>query len=375
MMPVTSKNKKILNLVCLSILLIILMAGLWPLNLNPPNQVHWIKNEPGVRIDGMGLLYSQGDLFQNFFSQQISLELWLRPAQEPNDRLPYIFSFYDGPRQEVFLLGQWKDSLILRTRTQNPKAIRGYRENGCGNILIEAHDIFLTLTSSSTETKVFSQGRLLKEIPGFSLLEDWIKSPGTIILGNSADGRHFWPGLVLGLGLYNRVLSGEEIVQNYFHWLQRDYRQLISTSGPIALYPFDESQGHWAANFANNESHLFIPGSFSPLRKVVLEWPSKEYMKRLSFYQDLAVNVLGFIPLGFFFALWFFYFTCLNPAGVFSLTFLIGSLISLGIELAQVYLPGRDSSASDLVCNMAGTLIGIALQRWWPFSKNPGNNF
>ena len=73
--------------------------------------------------------------------------------------------------------------------------------------------------------------------------------------------------------------------------------------------------------------------------------------------------MLGFIPLGFFFALWLLRFTRLSflPAGV--LTLVLGSGISLGVELTQVYLPTRDSSASDLVFNLLGTLVGIVILR------------
>ena len=71
--------------------------------------------------------------------------------------------------------------------------------------------------------------------------------------------------------------------------------------------------------------------------------------------------MIGFIPLGFFLALWLLRFTRLSSPAAFVLTFLLGTLISLGIELGQVYLPTRDSSASDLIFNSLGTLIGIGL--------------
>ena len=363
---VVSRNKKLLNFVCLSILIIILMAGLWPFNVNPPNRVHWLPADPGIRIDGPGHLYGPGYLWQEVYNTPFTLELWLRPAQEPNNRLPHILSYWDGQRQEVFLLGQWKDALAIRIRTQNLKASRGYRERGCERILLKDQDVFLTLTSSRKETVIYYQGRPVKEIPGFFLLEDRGQNPGTVILGNSADGRHFWKGRVFGLAFYDRALSADEIAQNCSHWWMKDYQKLNSIPGLLALYPFAEGKGPWAADFTGQAGPFFIPDSFSPLKNMILEWPSREYMKRMSFYEDLAINVLGFIPLGFFFPLWLIFTTRLNSRKAFVLTFLIGSLVSLGIELAQVYLPGRDSSASDLVCNMVGTLIGLALLHWGP---------
>jgi hypothetical protein len=54
-------------------------------------------------------------------------------------------------------------------------------------------------------------------------------------------------------------------------------------------------------------------------------------LKRLGFYQDMAVNVIGFIPLGFFFALWLLRFTRLSSPAAFTLTFLLGTLIGIGL--------------------------------------------
>jgi glycopeptide antibiotics resistance protein len=146
---------------------------------------------------------------------------------------------------------------------------------------------------------------------------------------------------------------------------------LKSSSGLIGLYVFDEGKGDRIHNLASNSSPLLKPAYFHPLQKVVLEWPSKDYLKRLGFYQDMGVNVIGFIHLWFFFALWLARFTRLSSSAAFALTFLLGTLFSLGIELAQVYLPSRDSSASDLIFNSLGTLIGIGLQHI--SLKSPGN--
>jgi VanZ family protein len=43
------------------------------------------------------------------------------------------------------------------------------------------------------------------------------------------------------------------------------------------------------------------------------------------------------------------------------ITVLLGFVFSLAIELLQVYLPTRDSSLLDLICNVVGTLIGVII--------------
>jgi polyferredoxin len=81
----------------------------------------------------------------------------------------------------------------------------------------------------------------------------------------------------------------------------------------------------------------------------------------LSFYfSDVAINILGFIPLGY---LMMSYFLSSGrkqkkvPVICLSITACIG--ISFIIELSQYYLPGRSSSLSDLLFNGLGAFGGI----------------
>lgn len=72
--------------------------------------------------------------------------------------------------------------------------------------------------------------------------------------------------------------------------------------------------------------------------------------------EDLVVNVLGYVPLGFLLVpalpqRW-------HPLLALLLATVLGSLLSFGIETLQNFLPTRVSSNVDLGCNTLGTLIG-----------------
>ncbi|MBP6419035.1 MAG: VanZ family protein [Giesbergeria sp.] len=87
---------------------------------------------------------------------------------------------------------------------------------------------------------------------------------------------------------------------------------------------------------------------------------------------DVAINVLGYAPLGFLLALamlrtgW--------PRSAVPVAALAGGLLSLGMEYLQIYLPQRVPSNLDLLLNTAGALSGAlaaallerlgALYRW-----------
>lgn len=74
---------------------------------------------------------------------------------------------------------------------------------------------------------------------------------------------------------------------------------------------------------------------------------------------DVAINVLGYAPLGFLLALallrtgW--------PRSALALAALGGTLLSLLMEFLQIYLPQRVPSNLDLLLNAGGSLLGALL--------------
>jgi glycopeptide antibiotics resistance protein len=76
----------------------------------------------------------------------------------------------------------------------------------------------------------------------------------------------------------------------------------------------------------------------------------------------VLVNIGGFVPLGFF----LYAYLSLSernklPALV---TILFGCLLSLTVEIAQAYIPTRDSGMTDVITNTTGTALGVVLFRF-----------
>ncbi|HUQ26336.1 MAG TPA: VanZ family protein [Burkholderiales bacterium] len=74
---------------------------------------------------------------------------------------------------------------------------------------------------------------------------------------------------------------------------------------------------------------------------------------------DIAVNLLGYMPYGFLCV------AALGPRlrGVGALVVAIGSgfILSLALEAAQSYLPARVAVNLDVLCNLAGAVLGATL--------------
>ena len=83
----------------------------------------------------------------------------------------------------------------------------------------------------------------------------------------------------------------------------------------------------------------------------------------LNFYfSDVAINILGFIPLGYLMMSYFISSDRMQkkvPVCCLAIAACIGIGISLLIELSQYYIPGRTSSLFDLLFNGLGAFGGI----------------
>lgn len=77
---------------------------------------------------------------------------------------------------------------------------------------------------------------------------------------------------------------------------------------------------------------------------------------------DIITNILLFLPVGFGFGV----LTTrrrLSPSVAFLLVTLAGGMLSLSVELLQLFLPFRFSSFADIASNTAGTAAGFVLSR------------
>jgi len=368
------ESPRLLGAVCMAILIIILVAGLWPFNFFPRNTVAWLPDQNGVHIYGQGIINSNTRLkdHQSLFPDtSITLELRLRPLMETGN-LPHILTYYDGKTPDIFFVGQWKSHLIIRSRTDDPTARkRGkpYQEIGILNVLLRNQDSFIAITSGPEGSAIYVNGKLKGAYPRYRLLAGNTSGNVRLILGNSSTGESYWNGNIMGLAIYNRALSADQVSRDYRSWRENDHAMIKRSDGLVGLYPFNERKGAMAHNETNANDTLIIPERFTPLQRKILSplWP--EFQWNLSFIQDITINILGFIPFGFYFSALFLKTTRERRLPSYMITTILGMGISLAIELSQAYLPTRDSSLTDVVMNSAGTILGVVT--FQIFTQNP----
>jgi len=357
------ENPLLLGAVCMAILITILVTGLWPFNFFPRNAVAWLPDQNGVRFYGQGIISSnnrQQDHQFPFPDASITLELWLRPMTETGN----ILTYYDSKSPDIFFVGQWKSHLIIRSRTDDPAARkRGkpYQEIGLRNVLQKNRDSFITIASGPEGSAIYVSDRLADVYPRRRLLARNTSGNVRLILGNSSTGESFWNGNLMGLAIYNRVLSADQISRDYRSWRENDHAMIKQGDGLVGLYPFSEKKGTMVHNEINPNDTLTIPERFKPLHRKILYpfWP--ESLWNLSFISDVTINVLGFIPFGFCFSALFLKTVRQRRLASYMSAAILGVGISLVIELIQAYIPTRDSSLMDVMSNSTGTILGVVI--------------
>jgi VanZ family protein len=336
-----------------------LVVCLWPFEFAPRNGAAWLGTAPGIRSTGLGMVASEESfppLSSLSATGAITVEIAIRPAWIPRRALPHILSFCPDEGPPTLVVAAWKEGLVLRLGRPELTGGKRYRELGVPDAFKPGKTTLVTVVTGATGTTVYLDGRLATAAPEARLSDG---APlGRLLLASSPTGGGSWQGEILGLTIAGRALTAEEV------------RRGSDAAGPdgaparpdellVASYPFDEGAGTQIRNAVAPRYALTMPATYRPFRRAVLSLPARDARGAMFGVADVVLNVLGFIPFGFL-AAW-----CLAAAApsvlVRSLAAVLGGLaLSLTIELAQVFLPSRTSSLSDLVANTAGTALGVA---------------
>jgi len=351
----SSFQSKLLGVICAFVLLGMLVAGLWPFHA-PRNAVSWMGTGTGLLFGKDGSIVSASP-FKVHTAQgdnSCSLQIWLEPSGIDSGAGGMILAFYSPERQVVpFALRQWRGGLVMEHEGQG---ISGKKtESYFGDILSVQKPVLVTITSGEAGTAAYADGRLVKKLANLAISSQDLT--GQFVIGNAPTTAYSWSGQLKGLAIYNRELSAAEVSQSSVDWTKGSDLDLTKHEGAAARYLFDEGRGNVVRNEVDSSTNLLIPERFFVLHPEFLERPWDEYRPGWRYWKNIAVNVVGFIPLGFFFYAYLSHVRkCEYPA---ALTIALGFAVSLTIEVLQAFLPTRDSGMTDLITNTFGTALGV----------------
>jgi VanZ family protein len=341
---------------CLVVLCGILLAGLLPFR-GPRNGITWLTSENGVRLSGRSTLWSSGSFppLGSKSGESCSIELWLQPGLPRDSSVILAFSVPTNPLR--LTLHQYRSLLILHTGT--PGSLQPASTIGTDGVFHQGTPVFVTLTSGPQQTAIYINGSLTRSIPGDQFSAD---CAGRLVVGTSPVIDQSWRGQLRGLALYGQSLPADEVRRHYEIWTKQGRPELSGNEHAVALYLFNERSGSMVHNAVAGGIDLYIPARYALIHQVFLRPFWTEYKPRWSYVKDVAINTIGFVPLGFFFYAYWFSVHPIKHAALITTT--LGFAVSLTIEVLQAHIPTRDSGTTDLITNTLGTFLGVRLYRW-----------
>jgi len=340
-------------------MVVILIAGLWPFRV-PLNDVKWLEGERGLRFGRHGSILSSSPFPTSDSGEASSgtIELWLKPAQIKGRRTILAFEG-SGTSRVPLLVQQNGDKLIVQRPNVDDDGTLRTSEFALDGVLNEDKHVFVTIALGARATTVYKDGVLLRTSE--PLGRTTRSFTGRLVLGNSPTGSDSWSGEISGLAIYDRELVATRVLEHYQDWVRNCRPAFLQGDQPAALYLFNEHSGNVVHNQVVSTAELIIPQRYFVLRSAFLSPPWRHYHATWSYWEDVGINIVGFIPFGFY---WAAYVSTLRSArNVTAATILLGFLISLLIEVLQAYLPTRDSGMNDLITNTLGTSVGALLHR------------
>ena len=344
-----------------SIMVIVaLFFGLRPRNWPILNDVQWLPDKPAIRFHDSGIAYVN-DLRTVRLSHQpgpLTIEMAVTPASIHKSGFSPLLVMHDGADRRQLAIWQYDTSLIVMNGDDYDNKQRRPRVVG-RDVFSSQRTIYLTITSGGQGTLLYVDGRLADANSNWKLSIPFEGEPLRLVLGHSVYGRYGWMGDIHGLAVSGEAISPESARRRFDRWAADRRFDSLKQDSTWLLFTFDQKNAAQFVDRSGNDNHLKIPQHMVVLQKTILASAWRPIKLNRANVGDIVVNVVGFMPLGIV-----FYGLLQCFSGPFTrynqlLAMVFCLLLSLGIELAQAWIPTRHSTLPDLILNTFGAWLGI----------------
>jgi VanZ family protein len=340
-----------------AVVLSVLVAGLWPLRFHPANDVNWMVERDGIHfgMHGSVVSFAQFRLPDDEAASPCSLELWLAPDFSSASSSILAFSTPANPVQLQLI--QSLDDLFVNKERADRQWRREAKHIAIVSLLQKYRSVFIDISGDSGGTSVFIDGSLRRRSSEFRLTCESLT--GTLVLANSPKQYAPWQGSIFALAVYRGSLDAATIRRHYRTFSSGTAMDSADLKNALAVYNFSERRGKVIREQTKTEPDLAIPESYSILYPPFLTPAWREFAPARWYFEDLALNIAGFLPPGFFICATLF--RLRGGKRSVALATVAGLLLSLTIEILQAYIPMRNSGTTDLITNTFGAGIGAGL--------------
>ncbi len=356
------KNKKFLfRLTAYIYLTSVAILAFWPFktaHLCFKKKIIWDKKDEGIVIkpcSAVSSLHLPLNLYRTFKKgKEITIEVKLMTQTNNQGGPSRIVTYSEDKRHRNFTLGQEQDALIFRLRTTRTDLSGITPHIVMPNFFSPGKKQYISVTYDGRNEKIYLDGKLRRS---YSTLKgtfaNW--SPYcNFILGDEYTSMRNWHGRLYLVAIYNRALSGREILHNYLSDFSPKYKR--TQKSLVGFYDFSEKSG----NFIYDKSPAGLCGTLSKVRYRPFISSLFSNLSTNYFFYDMIMNVVGFLPVSF---LIFFNFPPENQkkniyVKIYILPVFTGFLLSISIEYFQQFLFYRNPNLWDVIYNVGGTIIG-----------------
>ena len=256
---------------------------------------------------------------------------------------------------------QYGPALIVMNGDDYDNGLRQPRVVG-RNAFSPGRTSYLTITSGDGGTRLYVDGVLADAKADWKLSIPAKDDPLRLVLGHSVYGKNGWRGDIHGLALTGEALSAEVVKHRFDRWAAKRTFDFLKQAPTKLLFTFEQKTGGGFVDESGGNQRLDIPARMTALEKTVLApgWRHLHWSRAV--VRDVVVNVVGFMPLGI---VVYGFLRCFSGPIVrhrhLLLAVFLCMLLSLGIEIAQAWIPTRSSSLLDLILNTFGAWLGIVV--------------
>jgi len=347
-------GRVLLTALSVASVLALLVATLWPFNPNQRNDVSWLNGEDGIRFGDYGTIFSAAEFPRQPGGQHesFSLEFWMEPGLAWDSNVMVAFYLPENPEQ-----------FIVRQDESDISVIHAVPEKGsvrpliAGEVVEQGRKTLVTVVAGPDGTTLYVNGKAKRTSRTLGL--GWQNLTGELVVGNSPMGNNSWSGILRGLAIYKRELSGQEVTSHYAAWSSNQEDTVLDKQAMLALYRFRERSGSVVKNEIQPGIDLYIPRYYRIWRHTFLTAAWREFQPTRVYVQDVVENVVGFIPLGL--VLFPYFLIVRRSKRPWLMSYATGAALSLAIEVLQAFLPTRYSGWTDVITNSAGAALGASL--------------
>jgi hypothetical protein len=272
----------------------------------------WKFSQPGI----VKTIAAPEWLSQAIKDSALNIILEIRPSSQDQSGPARILSISKDPHHQNMIIAQEGTSLVLRLRTPQTSlsGMPSYQIEGAFARL-EWQRVDLLVKPEEVQIQINGAQRLAAKLPARAL-SNWA-TDYSLALGNEMTFDRPWLGEIRRA----EIIVGQE---------KLDYAREDLLAVPEQYY---------------------VPRHNCLVQVVPLSCSSLDQDRLL----DWLLNLIGFVPFGILVAGLF------PHRGIIRTATLASLVLSLSIEVGQIFLPGRYPSSEDLLLNLVGGALGATL--------------